>query len=537
MLLLNDRSWVEKPSESSNSTAGEGQPRWKVMSIDALSALLFALMIPKSHPLRKLFDAIDWTSIDKQCADAYENADKGAPAYPPQVLFRILVLMFASGTPFESATLQRLSTDVAWRWFAGLNLLTGVPDAGTLSRFRTRLGPERFEKIFVELVLACDKAGLIGHKDSFYDMTGVEATATQATPYQRAVILSRALSLYLEKNQEGIGKITPEQIAEIALEVLREKHPSLEKVNPKQIVNSGEKQKEEQAEKAENPSRWWQRIIDKLASVKPGNDADLHTEEHLKQAARELLPELPEAFGNPDARVGHTRTNGTICGYRSGFLVDAKRHIITALIFVSLSVAEAPTVVSALEKHHSIFGRYPKRLGLDSAFDRDEVHCHTEQHEIFSSVTIRARPGPAGVFHADQFVWNEQGQLLCPNGELMEAIGGPYKNEVVRYRASGQCGQCPLLEKCLTAKQQQKDKPTRELQTNPEAHKRAQRHRERSRSEEGKDLRRMRFASEGVFGHTNQFHNGDKAPYRNAEMDCIAQIMVAFVYNLEKLAA
>ena len=62
------------------------------MSIDVLSILLYALMIPKSHPLRKLFDAIDWKSIDSQCADAYENAKTGAPAYPPQVLFRILVL-------------------------------------------------------------------------------------------------------------------------------------------------------------------------------------------------------------------------------------------------------------------------------------------------------------------------------------------------------------------------------------------------------------------------------------------------------------
>ena len=92
LLLVNNWSWVAKPSESSNSMVGEGQPRWKVMSIDVLGALLFALMIPKSHRLRKLFDAIDWKSIDEQCADAYENAGKGAPAYPPQVLFRILVL-------------------------------------------------------------------------------------------------------------------------------------------------------------------------------------------------------------------------------------------------------------------------------------------------------------------------------------------------------------------------------------------------------------------------------------------------------------
>ena len=118
------------------------------------------------------------------------------------------------------------------------------------------------------------------------------------------------------------------------------------------------------------------KISVEIACVKPGKEAGINVKEHIERVAQELLPELPEAFGNPDARVGHTRTNGTICGYRSGFLVDAKRHIVTALIFVTLNVGEAPTVVRALEKHHSIFGRYPKRLGLDSAFDRD-VHYRT----------------------------------------------------------------------------------------------------------------------------------------------------------------
>ena len=35
----------------------------------------------------------------------------------------------------------------------------------------------------------------------------------------------------------------------------------------------------------------------------------------------------------------------------------------------------------------------------------------------------------------------------------------------------------------------------------------------------------------------NTFHNGDKAPYRDGEMDHIAQLMIAFVSNLEKLVA
>ncbi len=236
-------------------------------------------------------------------------------------------------------------------------------------------------------------------------------------------------------------------------------------------------------------------------------------------------------------RVGHTRTDGTLCGYRSGFLVDAKCRIITSVIFVALNVAEAPTLVTALDKHYAIFQRYPKRLGVDSAFDRDEVHRATEQRHIESVATARSRPGPKGVFHADAFVWNEQDQLICPNDEVMEQVGGPYKDDTDRYRASVKCAQCPLFEQCLTPKQQLKENPQRELKTNTAAHKRAQQNRERSRSDEGWALRLRRFAAEGLFGHLNRYHNGDKAPYRNGQMDHIAQLMVAFTSNLEQLAA
>ena len=268
-------------------------------------------------------------------------------------------------------------------------------------------------------------------------------------------------------------------------------------------------------------------------SAKEGSKATI---ESLRPVACDLISFLPQSFGNPDARVGHTRTDGTLCGYRSGFLVDAKRFIITAVVFVNLGTGEASTALTALEKHYAIFGRYPKRVGLDSAFDRDEVHQYTEENNIYSGVTIRSRPGAAGVFHADKFVWTEQGQLLCPNGEVMEQVGGPYKTGTVRYRCKGQCVHCPLVGECLTEEQRKKEEPKRELQTTPAAHQRAQRNRERSQSPEGKAIRRQRFAAEGVFGHVNHFHNGDKAPYRSKEMDNIAQIMVAFVSNLEKLA-
>ncbi len=376
--------WVLAPSTIAAlpSTAEKAAPRLKKMSIDALSYLLFVLMIPAQHPLRKLYEAIDWGQIDEMCAHVYKNQNQGAPAYPPQVLFRVLVLMFYSGTPFESATLRQLETNVAWRWFVGLGLLCQVPNAGTLSHFRKRLGVELFEAILVNLIQGCEAAGLVGHLESYYDMTGVEASATQVTPYQRAVILAKAISLYLDQKEGGVGVISPEQIAAIALEVLQEKHPSLKKVKPAQIVASQSKLAEKMAQSGPNEPKWWQRMSQKVSAVGQQLWAvPQNTVEHVRSVTEQLVPSLPQAFGNPDAAVGHTRTDGTLCGYRSGFLVDAKCRIITAVIFVALNVAEGPTLVTALDKHHAIFQRYPKRLGVDSAFDQDQVHQATEQRK------------------------------------------------------------------------------------------------------------------------------------------------------------
>ncbi len=534
-------AWVLAPTvrAAAAPAAGSPAPRWKPLVIDGLSYLLFVLLIPPGHPLRQLYAAYDWATIDAQCAEVYKNQVRGAPAYAPQVLFRILVLMFVSGTPFESVTLVRLQTDVAWRWFVGLSLLGPIPTAGSLSRFRTRVGAVRFEAILVELILVCDGKGLIGQVEAYFDMTGVEASASQATPYERAVILAKALSAYLDEETGGQPAVSPEQIAAIVLEVLGEKHPSLKEVTPAQIVASQAHLEEELARTVKGAPAWWQRLRQAIAqapqTLSGVPQAGL---ERLRAVARQLAPSLPQAFGNPDAAVGHTRTDGTLCGYRSGLLVDAKRRIIVAVIVVALNCVEAPAAIRALDKYYAIFGCYPKRLGLDSAFDRDEVHAYLEAHDIYGGITVRSRPGAVGVFHADAFVWNSPGQLECPNGEQMEQVKGPDTKGVAVYRACGTCAQCPLLNQCLTAKQQQKSAaPRRELSINPAAHQRAQRSRERSWSPAGRALRRRRFGSEGLFGHLNTYHNGDKAPYRRGEMDTIAQLMVAFVANLETLAA
>jgi hypothetical protein len=81
------------------------------------------------------------------------------------------------------------------------------------------------------------------------------------------------------------------------------------------------------------------------------------------------------------------------------------------------------------------------------------------------------------------------------------------------------------------------EKEIRRFNTKPESHQRWLANRRRSKSEEGERIRKQRFAREGVFGHANTHHNGDRAPYRDGEMNAIADCLTAFAVNLEKLTA
>jgi len=98
-------------------------------------------------------------------------------------------------------------------------------------------------------------------------MTGVEASATQVTPCQRAVILAKAMGVYLDKEQGGIGKVSPEEIAGIALEVLQEQHPSLKKVKAGSIVASQEKMEETLVQTLRSEPKWWQRLGKKVKEL------------------------------------------------------------------------------------------------------------------------------------------------------------------------------------------------------------------------------------------------------------------------------
>ncbi len=221
---------------------GADAPRWKVHPLDVLSGLFFLLKVPANHELVRLWAVIDWSAINALCATPYHNAHGGPHAWAPAQMVALLVLMFLHGVPHETTLLCRVRENIVWCWFCGFGLFGPWPDHSTLYTFRQRLGVELFECVLTIAVQACIEAGLVANELIHFDLTAVVASGHRWSPYERAVLLSKALIRYLEQiwadqmPEEPFPEALRMLAAEVALESLP--HKRLQEVAPERVAQS-----------------------------------------------------------------------------------------------------------------------------------------------------------------------------------------------------------------------------------------------------------------------------------------------------------
>ena len=85
--------------------------------------------------------------------------------------------------PSERQIEQRIQTDVALRWYLGLDLFDRVPDHSTISQLRRRKPTFRkiFQRLFEEVVGQCIDKGLVSGWIVATDSTHVKANASIAS--------------------------------------------------------------------------------------------------------------------------------------------------------------------------------------------------------------------------------------------------------------------------------------------------------------------------------------------------------------------
>lgn len=82
--------------------------------------------MPQDHFLRRLEAALDLSFVRVETAHLYSRR-YGRPPIDPVVLVKYLLVGFLYGIPSERQIEQRIQTDVALRWYLGLDLFDRVP--------------------------------------------------------------------------------------------------------------------------------------------------------------------------------------------------------------------------------------------------------------------------------------------------------------------------------------------------------------------------------------------------------------------------
>ena len=134
---------------------------------------IYDRVIPGDHFLKRLAKAVDFSFVNDLCHDAYSH-DIGRPAYEPALMFKILLLQFLYDIS-DRRIIEEVTFNLVIKWFVGLAVDETPPDSTSLTRFRDRLGMERFSNIFNRVVALARERGLISDRLSIVDSTHVKA--------------------------------------------------------------------------------------------------------------------------------------------------------------------------------------------------------------------------------------------------------------------------------------------------------------------------------------------------------------------------
>jgi transposase len=115
--------------------------------------------------------------VRQLCATAYSANGRGRPGVDPVVYFKMLMIGFFENISSERGIAERCNDSISIRFFLGYSLTQNTPDHSTLSVIRDRLGEETYQAVFLLILTALQKHGLLKGQNVGIDTSVIEANA------------------------------------------------------------------------------------------------------------------------------------------------------------------------------------------------------------------------------------------------------------------------------------------------------------------------------------------------------------------------
>ncbi len=138
-----------------------------------IDTLVFEKLVPPDHYLRRVKQLSDFERFRDLVADCYSPA-MGRTAHDPVRMIKLAFLQFHY-TLSDREVIATAQVNVAFRFFLDLSLESPWPVPSLLTQFRMRLGTERHQVLFDQLVTQAREYGLIRDRLRLKDATHVLA--------------------------------------------------------------------------------------------------------------------------------------------------------------------------------------------------------------------------------------------------------------------------------------------------------------------------------------------------------------------------
>ncbi len=501
-------------------------PRFKVVDYSPrfLPVDLSRQLLPGTFEFalhRLLEHELDLSEIESR----YCNDEAGAAAYEPRILLKIVLLAYARGILSSRAMEAACRDNVQFIALSG----DAQPDHSTLARFVSELG-EAAGEVFTQVLLICDRQGLIGRAMFAIDGVKLPSNASKAKSGKRKDFVRQA-----NKMHQAVG------------ELLR-RHREVDAADA-------------QADLGERERRHIARLRSEACEIEQW--LERHREERRSAKGK---PRLSNRTDNESAKMATGK--GVVQGYTGVAAVDEKHQVVMHAqahgsgseqevlpgMLAGLEVLRAPdTIITADSGYYSKANLDQLEAHNIEAFIPDAEYRHRdaryqgqEQHRAKPDALWdkSGKEAKAKLFSPRDFhVAADFSHLICPAGKRLYRNGANCNKQGLRaIQFSGtqrDCQNCPLRAQCLRHPQRSKVRQVAIFLGKHASAKETASERMRCKidSERGHEMIARRFATvEPVFGNVRGNKKMDRFTLRGQDKVDAQWKLYCMVQNIEKLA-
>jgi len=491
----------------------------------AIDEQVFTALVPDDHYLRRVKTILDFERYRTLLSPCYSATD-GRPADDPVLMVKLEFLQFHYRLS-DREVIAEAQVNVAYRFFLDLSLESTLPHPSLLSVFRARLGEERHQHIFADVVAQGRDQGLIKDRLRLKDATHVIAASA----------IPSTLRLVAQTRRRLLEAVRPFAPARVADEE--------EQATQVRLATSDLPDVDRLAQRVAH-LRAIVAWVDDLAGAWPSDDAE--AESHC-QAVRAILdlahkvladradPEAGDALVSlvdPEARRG--KHGAYYTGYALDVAMDADSELITAVNLLPANGDEAADTETLIAQEEEAQGNEVQALSIDGIGFRGDLLRHWQDPDglhLDVFVPPSPEPVPPSSFPGEAFALDAEGTALtCPGGQQTRHRTRTTPNTGWKYTfPAATCHACPLRAQCLA-------KPTgvsgRTVIKNDYAAEYAAA-RAKAQTATYREVRQEHRAIEHKLAELVRRHGARRSRYRGRGRGLIQYLMTAVVANVKRM--